>query len=74
MSTTKTVKIMRRDFLASSSLLFLTAGCLKAFPLPSQTAPRGSDLTEELSPVELEIVRQSIMARDLENFWGKGYS
>jgi hypothetical protein len=74
MKKTKTIKMLRREFLASSSLLLLSAGSLKAVPFPLQTAPKGSSLGEELSPAELEIVNNSIMAMDVDAYLGKGYS
>jgi hypothetical protein len=74
MRETEAVKIMRREFFASSSFLLLGAGLLKASALPSQAPPRGPDLSEELSEAELEIVRKSVMARDMDSFWHKGYS
>jgi hypothetical protein len=42
--------------------------------LPPQTAPKGPDLKEELSTAELEIVNKSAMAKDVDNFFGKGFS
>lgn len=74
MKETEAIKMLRREFLASSSFLFLGAGSLRASALPSQTAPRGPDLPEELKPAELEMVKGSIMARDMDNYWHKGYS
>ncbi len=64
----------RREFLASSSFMLLAAGYLKAHPHAPQAAPKGADLSEELSRAELETVNRSAMAKDLDNFWGKGYS
>ena len=66
--------MLRREFLASSSFLLLSAASLKASALPSKAAPRGSDLREGLNPTELVMVNSSIMARDMDNFWHKGYS
>ncbi len=75
MKATKIIKIGRREFLGSSSFLFLGSGYLEAFTFLSQTkTPKGPDLSEELSPAELKIVNNSIMATDIDNFWGKGYS
>jgi hypothetical protein len=42
--------------------------------LPPQTAPKRPDLKEELSTAELEIVNKSAMAKDVDNFFGKGFS
>jgi hypothetical protein len=64
----------RRDFLGSSSLLLFGARFACARKLQSQTAPKGPDLREELSTAEIEIVNKSAMAKDLDNFFGKGFS
>ncbi len=64
----------RRDFLSGSSLLLLGAPCACADSLQSQANPRGPDLKEELSASENEIVNRSVMAKDLDNFFGKGFS
>jgi hypothetical protein len=74
MKGTENIKLLRREFLTSSSLLLVGAGSFSASALFSQTAPRGPDLREELNPAELEIVNSSIMAKDMDNFWHKGYS
>lgn len=74
MTETKSIKMQRRAFLTSTPLLIFGAGALKAFPFASQGTPKGSELSEKLSPAELEIVNGSVMSRDMENFWGKGYS
>ena len=73
MRGTQEIKMPRREFLASSSLLLVGTGCLSASDLFSQTAPRGPDLREDLSPAEMGIVNNSIMAKDMDNFWHKGY-
>ena len=64
----------RREFLGSSPLFFFGARFACARPLQSQTAPKGPDLKEELSAAEIEIVNKSAMAKDLDNFFGKGFS
>jgi hypothetical protein len=64
----------RREFLGSSPLFFLGARFACARPLWSQTAPKGPDLREELSTAEIEIVNKSAMAKDVDNFFGKGFS
>lgn len=74
MTENKAVKVQRRAFLASTPLLILGAGALKAFPFATQNTPKGSELSEELSAAELELVNKSVMSKDMENFWGKGYS
>ncbi len=64
----------RREFLISSPLLLsgTRLACARSFQL--QAAPRGPDLREELSASELETVNKSVMAKDLDNFFGKGFS
>jgi hypothetical protein len=78
MKETEAIKMLRREFLAFSSLLLLSAGSLKAYPSPLQTPPKDipkdTSLGEELSTGELEIVDNSIMAREVDNYLGKGYS
>jgi len=64
----------RRDFLSSASLLVIGAATVKASPFSSQSAIKGPDLPEMLSAAEAESVKDSIMATDMSNFWGKGYS
>jgi hypothetical protein len=73
MRETQEVKMPRRNFLTSSSLLLVGTGCLSSSNLFSQTALKGPDLKEELSPAEMGIVNNSIMAKDMDNFWHKGY-
>ena len=68
------LRIQRRAFLASTPFLMLGVGQLRAFQFSSPDAPKGPELSEELNPSELEIVDKSGMSRDMENFWGKGYS
>jgi hypothetical protein len=74
MRETESISMRRREFLASTSLLLLSAGSLKASPFSPQGAIRGPEVREDLNPAEAESVKNSIMARDMENFWGKGYS
>jgi hypothetical protein len=61
----------RRTFLCVSPLCFLGT---RAAVSQSQTAAARADLREELSEAEIEIVRNSAMAKDLDNFFGKGFS
>jgi len=68
------IKMMRREFLASSPLMLLGAASLKASVPPSQAAPKGPDLSENLSPAELAMANDSIMAKDMDNYWNTGYS
>jgi hypothetical protein len=74
MKETEVARMMRREFFASSSFLLLCAGLLKTSALASQAPPTGPDLSEELNETELEIVNKSVMARDMDSFWHKGYS
>jgi hypothetical protein len=64
----------RREFLSGSPFLLIGARFACARPLQSQAVPRGPDLREELSASETEIVNNSLMAKDLDNFFGKGFS
>ncbi len=64
----------RREFLGASPLLLLGERLACARSMQSQTGPKGADLKEELSTAELEIVDKSAMAKDLDNFFGKGFS
>jgi hypothetical protein len=67
-------KMLRRKFLSSSPFMILGAASLNASALPSQTVPKGSNLSETLNPGELAIAKQSIMAVDMDNYWHKGFS
>jgi len=67
-------RINRRDFVATSSFFLLAARLGGASGMSQQATPRGPDLKEELTPAEMEIVRNSVMAGELGNFFGKGYS
>ena len=64
----------RRKFLCTSSLLLFGARFASARPSQSQTAQKGPDLKEELSSAETETVNKSVLAKDLDNFFGKGFS
>ncbi len=64
----------RREFLSGSPLLLAGTRLACALPFQSQAAVRGPDLREELSASELETVNNSVMAKDLDNFFGKGFS
>lgn len=64
----------RRQFVASSSLLLLGAGCLDAFQATPRPAAQAPDLRAELTPAETELVNQSAMARDVENLSGQDYN
>ena len=64
----------RREFLGGSPLLLFGPRLACARPLQSQAVPKGPDLKEELSASEMETVNNSVMAKDLDNFFGKGFS
>jgi hypothetical protein len=66
--------MLRREFLCSSPLVFSGARFACGRALQSQAIPRGPDLREELSASEIEVVNSSVMAKDLDNFFGKGFS
>lgn len=74
MKQQESTNLRRRQFLISSPIMLIGAPFLKSFPLLQQSAPKGPDLPEELSPAEAEIVNNSTMAKDIANFFGKGYS
>jgi hypothetical protein len=74
MNRTEIIQLGRREFLAPSVLLTLGAVSLKASDLPPKDAASAPDLSEDLGPAELEMVNKSAMARDMDNFWHKGYS
>jgi hypothetical protein len=74
MKNDEIIKLGRREFIAPSILLTLGAVSLKASDLSTKDAASASDLSEDLSPAELEMVNKSSMARDMDNFWHKGYS
>ena len=64
----------RREFLASFPLLMLGGRLLNVpeFVLPSSRVTQ--ELREELTPAELKLVKNSVLAQDLENYFHKGYS
>jgi len=64
----------RREFLGTSAFLLFDARVAAARASQAPATPRGPDLREELSAVEMEIVDKSVMARDLDNYFGKGFS
>lgn len=64
----------RRTFL-SSFPAFLVGGGLLSKPFYTlRSIQTKSTLKEELTPDELKRVEQSAMAKDLPNYFGKGYS
>jgi hypothetical protein len=63
----------RRELLASGPLSILGAR-LACARVSEQQATHGSNLKEELSSEELEIIAKSAMAKDVDTFFGKGFS
>lgn len=65
----------RREFIASASLLVLGERLTGMSPFSSPLFAQATlELKEELTAEELKIVEGSIMAQDLKNYFGKGYS
>jgi len=64
----------RREFLSSASLWITGFYLSDLSPLRGSTVQAGASLPEELTASELETAEKSGMARDLENYFGKGYS
>lgn len=64
----------RREFIASASFLVLGGRLFGMSPLSLQSAQVAQELKEELTPEELKIVERSVMAKDLKNYFHKGYS
>ena len=62
----------RREFIASASFLAIGAQLFGMSPFSSQSAQAPRELKEELT--ELKIVERSIMAKNLKNYFGEGYS
>ncbi len=74
MKANESALLPRRVFLASSPLLLLGTPSLRASTYSGGCQRKGPDLPEELTPAETEIVNNSSMAKDIANFFGKGYS
>jgi hypothetical protein len=74
MSKTSFPVLRRREFLSSASLW--VAGCRLPglFPVRESLLQTGSRLSEELTALELEAVKKSTMAGELDNYFGKGFS
>jgi len=66
--------ITRRAFMASTSGLLVGTTAFSMPPFLTPPAQEAPELREELSPEELKMVNQSSMAKDMENYFGKGYS
>lgn len=66
--------VQRREFLMTIPP-WLAASCLSVYALSRQEASQAIlSLPEELTASELEAVGKSVLAKDLENYFGKGYS
>ncbi len=66
--------LRRREFLSSASL-WATGCCLPGlFPVRGSLLQTGSKLPEELTAAELEAVKKSTMAGEIDNYFGKGFS
>jgi len=63
--------ISRRKFIAASTGLFAGSALLKAMPPYSFSS---QELKDELSEKELKLVEQSSMAKELKDYFHKGYS
>ncbi len=74
MNEDEAFKTLRRKLILSAPFAFLGATTLHAMNSFAQDVPRGPDLSEKLSPAELEMTGKSAMAVDLDNYWHKGYS
>jgi len=64
----------RRKFIASASFLALGGGL---FGMPSflqQSVQEAQKLKEELTPEEMELVKKSVMAQNLKNYFHEGYN
>jgi hypothetical protein len=74
MKKSEVLIIPRRKFIASASFLALGGRLFGVSLISSQSAQVAQELKKELTPEELEIVERSIMAKDLKNYFGQGYS
>lgn len=74
MRTKRSAALDRRAFLSSASL-WISGGCLVGLcPSWGDSVQTSQELPEELTASELEAVKLSSMAGELENYFGKGYS
>jgi len=74
MKKSEVLVMPRREFIASASFLALGGKMFGISPFSLQSAQIAKELKEELTPEELKIMEKSVMAKDLENYLGKGYS
>ncbi len=66
--------IPRRDFVSSIPGILIGAGLLNKSAYPCAEIQEKPELKEELTPEELKWVEQSSMAKDINNYFGEGYS
>ncbi len=64
----------RREFIASASFLAIGGQLFGMSSLSFQSEQAPPELKEELTPEELKIVEKSVIAKDLKNYFIKGYS
>ena len=74
MSMPKSSNMSRRIFMTSLPGLFVGSHLFSLDSLTSQTPQTGRDLKEELTQEEVRIAEKSLMAKDIKNYFGKGYS
>jgi hypothetical protein len=74
MKKSNRITLSRRGFISSASGLMLGSCFLGLLPIKLSAALKAQETIEELTPEELKFVEQSVMAADLENYFGKGYS
>jgi len=64
----------RREFIASASIFVLGGRLFGMSPHVPQSSQETQELKEELTPEELKLVNDSVMAQDLSNYFHKDYS
>ena len=74
MRTKRMAGLDRRSFLSSASLWVSGSFLVGLSSRPGANLQTAQDLPEELTPSELETVKRSSMAGELEDYFGKGYS
>lgn len=68
------VPMPRRQFITSASFLMLGGGLLGMPAYSSGSIQAHQELREELTSDELKIVKSSVMAKDLDNYFEDDYS
>jgi hypothetical protein len=74
MKKSEVLVMPRREFIASASFLVLGTRLFSMSPLSLQSAQATQEFKEELTPEELKFVESSVMAKELKNYFGEGYS